>query len=57
MIDKVIYRTSATATGGRDGTAHTQDGSLDVKLFVVTPNVMPLFGSFNPQVSARFGAA
>jgi len=31
---KVIYRTSATATGGRDGRAATADGSLDVKLVV-----------------------
>ncbi|MBC9209348.1 organic hydroperoxide resistance protein [Roseomonas aerophila] len=28
----VKYTTSATATGGRDGRARTQDGSLDVKL-------------------------
>lgn len=28
----VLYKTSATATGGRDGHAATTDGSLDVKL-------------------------
>lgn len=28
----VKYRTTATATGGRDGRARTDDGSLDVKL-------------------------
>nr|WP_294550504.1 organic hydroperoxide resistance protein [uncultured Rhodopila sp.] len=28
----VLYRTTATATGGRDGHAATEDGSLDVKL-------------------------
>jgi Ohr subfamily peroxiredoxin len=28
----VRYRTTATATGGRDGRAATKDGSLDVKL-------------------------
>ena len=28
----VKYRTTATATGGRDGRAATKDGSLDVKL-------------------------
>src|SRR6266481_1729369 len=28
----VLYRTSATATGGRDGHAATKDGSFDVKL-------------------------
>jgi Ohr subfamily peroxiredoxin len=32
MSVNVLYRTSATATGGRDGHAATQDGSLDVKL-------------------------
>ena len=29
-----IYRTSATATGGRDGSARSDDGSVDVKLVV-----------------------
>jgi lipoyl-dependent peroxiredoxin len=29
-----IYKTSATATGGRDGTARSDDGSVDVKLVV-----------------------
>lgn len=32
MSVKVLYRTSATATGGRDGRSTTADGSLDVKL-------------------------
>jgi len=32
MSVNVLYRTSATATGGRDGHAATHDGSLDVKL-------------------------
>lgn len=32
MTTKVLYRTSATATGGRDGRARTADGSLDVSL-------------------------
>ncbi len=30
----VIYTTSATATGGRDGAARSDDGSVDVKLVV-----------------------
>lgn len=30
----VIYRTQATATGGRDGAARSDDGSVDVKLVV-----------------------
>jgi osmotically inducible protein OsmC len=32
MSVKVLYRTSAVATGGRDGSAATQDGSFEVKL-------------------------
>jgi len=34
MSVDVKYRTTATATGGRDGAARTDDGSLDVKLAV-----------------------
>lgn len=34
MAVNVIYRTSATATGGRDGAARSDDGSVDVKLVV-----------------------
>lgn len=34
----VVYTTSATATGGRDGHAATADGTLDVKL--ATPKEM-----------------
>ena len=32
MPQKVLYETSARATGGRDGRTATLDGSLDVKL-------------------------
>ncbi len=32
MTVKVAYTTTATATGGRDGSARTSDGALDVKL-------------------------
>lgn len=32
MPVNVLYRTTATATGGRDGQAATRDGSLSVKL-------------------------
>ncbi len=31
-IDKVLYRATATATGGRDGRARSSDGALDAKL-------------------------
>lgn len=34
MSIDVIYKTSATATGGRDGKARSDDGSVDVKLVV-----------------------
>ena len=30
MAVNVIYKTSATATGGRDGAARSDDGSVDV---------------------------
>lgn len=33
-IEKVVYRAKATATGGRDGKARSDDGKLDVKLDV-----------------------
>ncbi len=32
MTIDVKYQTEASATGGRDGHARTQDGALDVKL-------------------------
>jgi osmotically inducible protein OsmC len=31
-LDKVLYTAHATATGGREGSAKTSDGALDVKL-------------------------
>ena len=34
MSVNVIYKTNATATGGRDGSARSDDGSVDVKLVV-----------------------
>src|SRR5215468_5659786 len=32
MSVKVLYKTTAKATGGRDGTASTSDGAFNVKL-------------------------
>lgn len=32
MSVKVLYRTSATATGGRDGRSGTKDGSLSIQM-------------------------
>ena len=34
MAVNVIYKAQATATGGRDGSARTPDGAVDVKLTV-----------------------
>jgi osmotically inducible protein OsmC len=31
-LEKIVYTAHATATGGRDGTAKTDDGKLEVKL-------------------------
>src|SRR5580700_2601074 len=31
-VEKVLYRATAKATGGRDGTAASSDGALSVKL-------------------------
>jgi Ohr subfamily peroxiredoxin len=31
-VDKVLYRAQATATGGREGSARSSDGALDVAL-------------------------
>jgi osmotically inducible protein OsmC len=44
MSVNVLYRTTATATGGRDGHAATKDGTFDVKL--ATPK--ELGGAGNP---------
>jgi lipoyl-dependent peroxiredoxin len=44
MSVNVLYRTTATATGGRDGHAATKDGAFDVKL--ATPK--ELGGAGNP---------
>ena len=33
-LEKVVYQAHATSTGGRDGTAKSSDGLLDVKLSV-----------------------
>jgi Ohr subfamily peroxiredoxin len=34
MSVNVIYKTQATSTGGRDGSAKSDDGSVDVKLVI-----------------------
>ncbi|MGR7995445.1 organic hydroperoxide resistance protein [Xanthobacter sp. ZOL 2024] len=49
MSVNVLYRTSARATGGRDGRSGTLDGTLDVKL--VTPKELggPGGAGINPE--------
>ena len=37
-IEKILYRAEATATGGREGSARSSDGILDVKL--TTPKAL-----------------
>lgn len=55
MSVKVLYRTSATATGGRDGRATADDGSLDVKL--VTPKELGGAGGVGNNPEQLFAAA
>jgi Ohr subfamily peroxiredoxin len=47
-IETVVYQAHATATGGRDGSAKSSDGALDVKLAV--PKAMGGSGAgVNPE--------
>jgi Ohr subfamily peroxiredoxin len=50
----VLYTTSATATGGRDGHAATKDGSLDVKL--ATPKELGGAGGVGNNPEQLFAA-
>lgn len=54
MAVNVIYRTSATATGGRDGAARSDDGSVDVRL--VVPKEMGGPGGEGANPEKLFGA-
>ena len=47
-IEKVVYRANATATGGRDGSAKSSDGLLDVKL-AVPKEMGGAGGGVNPE--------
>ena len=49
MIEKVLYRAKATATGGRDGRARTDDGKGDIKLSVPTEMGGPGGEGTNPE--------
>ena len=49
MAVNVIYKTSATATGGRDGSTRSDDGSVDVKLVVPKEMGVPGGEGANPE--------
>jgi len=49
MSVTVIYKTSATATGGRDGSTRSDDGSVDVKLVVPKEMGGPGGDGANPE--------
>lgn len=49
MPVNVIYKTHATATGGRDGSARSDDGSVDVKLIVPKEMGGPGGAGANPE--------
>lgn len=49
MSVDVIYKTNATATGGRDGRARTEDGSVDVNLVVPKEMGGPGGDGANPE--------
>ena len=53
MIKK-LYTTKATSTGGREGTARTEDGALDVKL--VMPKEMGGAGGDGTNPEQLFAA-
>jgi lipoyl-dependent peroxiredoxin len=54
MPVNVIYKTNATATGGRDGSAKSDDGSVDVKL--VKPKEMGGPGGVGANPEKLFAA-
>lgn len=53
-IEKVVYRASATATGGREGTIRSSDGVLEAKL--TTPKEMGGAGVVGTNPEQLFAA-
>ncbi|MDW3682035.1 organic hydroperoxide resistance protein [Cupriavidus sp. CuC1] len=53
-IEKVLYRASATATGGRDGRAVSSDSALDIKL--ATPRELGGAGGAGTNPEQLFAA-
>lgn len=54
LIEHVLYRAQAKATGGRDGRAVSPDGALDVKL--ATPRELGGAGGFGTNPEQLFAA-
>lgn len=46
---KIVYKTKATATGGRDGTTETQEGNLKLKLTIPKEMGGPGGDGTNPE--------
>ena len=53
MSVNVLYKTSAKATGGRDGQAATLDGAFDVKLATPKELVAPVAPATIPSNCLR----
>ncbi|EKF74964.1 OsmC-like organic hydroperoxide reductase [Alcanivorax hongdengensis A-11-3] len=53
-LEKVLYEAKATATGGRDGRAHSDDGQLTVKL--ATPKALGGAGGDGTNPEQLFAA-
>ena len=53
MPVKVLYKTQAKATGGRDGTASTLDGALNVKLATPRSLVVAAAPATTPSSCSR----
>lgn len=53
-LEKVLYRAQATATGGREGSAKSSDGVLDVKL--TTPKELGGNGAVGTNPEQLFAA-
>ncbi len=53
-LEQIIYTGHATATGGREGTARSSDGALDIKL--TTPKELGGNGAFGVNPEQLFAA-
>ncbi|WP_423822679.1 organic hydroperoxide resistance protein [Salinisphaera sp. SPP-AMP-43] len=53
-VDKVLYEAQATATGGRDGRAYSDDGQLDLQL--ATPKALGGAGGDGTNPEQLFAA-